>query len=79
MISVSISKYGSNGKLHTGIHKLMFIEEIIQMCENSNKINNFGNVNGVCVLHDTDGKYYIFQVSGYSEERGLFCDLILIN
>ena len=32
-------------------------------------------VNGIC-LDETGGRFYIFQISGYTRERGLFCDVL---
>ena len=28
------------------------------------------------VLDETGGRFYIFQVSGYTRERGLYCDML---
>jgi hypothetical protein len=27
-------------------------------------------------LDETDGQFFIFQISGYTKERGLYCDLL---
>lgn len=32
-------------------------------------------VNGIA-LDETGGKFFIFQISGYTPERGLYCDLL---
>ena len=32
-------------------------------------------VNGISI-DETNGKFYIFQVSGYTPERGIFCDIL---
>lgn len=32
-------------------------------------------VNAVCIKA-TAGKFHIFQISGYTTERGLFCDML---
>ncbi len=37
---------------------------------------NVKNINGCAVVFETDSAFYIIQVSGYSYERGIFCDLI---
>lgn len=32
-------------------------------------------VNHICI-DETGGKFYIFQISGYTPDRGMFCDLL---
>ena len=32
-------------------------------------------VNGIA-LDETGGRFYIFQISGYTPERGIFCDIL---
>lgn len=33
-------------------------------------------VNHACINRAEDGTFYIFQISGYTPEKGLFCELI---
>ena len=63
---------GRYGKIaHTGKHYLSRIINLRNETVNGNKINWEG-VNGVIINEDDN---IIFQASGYTQDRGLFCDL----
>lgn len=73
MVSVNTVYYtqGRYGKIaHTGKHYLSRIYNLKRETANGHQIN-WSGVNGVIINEDTNE---IFQASGYTPERGLFCD-----
>lgn len=56
---------------HTGRHYLSRVINLRNEIVNGNKIN-WDGVNGVIINEDDN---IIFQASGYTPDRGLFCDL----
>lgn len=45
-----------------------------EKCENYKAVD-FDGVNGLVVYRDNEGKMYIVQASGFSDNRGLFVDM----